>query len=316
MKYLIPLILCTLPFSTAAHANNHCHEYAKKAVTQHITNLKYECGYQGSRWNPHYLGQKAWCKTVRPAISNRENQVRQNKIKRCVLTKPRRLTWDQVPYFAKNAIIKAAIDTTKHDDVQALRIFKQQKTNLAHEWDGNFGTILYYAIDNQAPKAVKYLLQYDDPNRTPNGGINPLSNMVSDQSINYKLLTLLLKKGADPNLPGEQYQLQSLPLYEAIKKRDQKAIRILIQHGADPNIKMSMEYMLEVAIALKHAPTIRTLITQGAHVNLRDDICNIDEHGLRAHLPLDQVIALKKPKLAAFMRARGAKTISECNYPY
>lgn len=66
----------------------------------------------------------------------------------------------------------------------------------------------------------------------------PLSSAVFGK--NYKVVKLLLKLGADPNIIEINYQgsskITSSPLYDAILKDDLKVIELLMKFGADCNI--------------------------------------------------------------------------------
>lgn len=305
MKYLIPFLLASIPFF--AQANDSCHHYTETAIVQHINNLKYECGFEGLRWNPHYLGQKAWCETVRPEISNKENITRQAKLDNCLAGKNDISSWDKIAYSAKNSLISAAIEVAKKDDVQALKIFRQEQVNLAFELDGNFGTVLYAAIGAQSANAVKYLISFDDPNRVPNGGLSALTQLMQNEVINYDLLTFLLEHETMPNYSGEVISNDLTPLYIAIKKKDHQAIRILIKHGANPHLKFDFNDLFTDAVKLGDVAVVKTLIEMGAQVNLKDGMC-ADTFSL----PLDVAINEKNISMEQLLRAHGAKTKAEC----
>ena len=92
---------------------------------------------------------------------------------------------------------------------------------------------------------------------------------VSDSTI----LKYLLEAGADPNL-GEIWKKNtdsSTPLFDAVCRRDRKAVKLLLAHGADPNTGTTYQdedvTCIGRAIGNNELEILRLLIKSGADLN-------------------------------------------------
>ena len=292
---------------------NYCSGYAKTAVIQHINNLKHNCGFKGLRWSPLYHGQRKWCLTVRQSIAENEKKIRNKRLKQdCKIEPLGNLAWTKVEHVQKNKVIASAIDAAKKDDVMSLKIFRSQKVSLAHEWQGNYGSILYHAISDQKFQAVRYLIKFDTPNRTSNGGPNPLTNILNSSKVNYSLLEFLLRKGAHPNWSGELADDSTAPLYLAISKNDLRAVRILLKNSANPNYLVNQPPLI-LAIKKGNIAAVKLLLKYGANVNLAEYniLCkNVKQSNIQ--MPLDFAQQGGNHQIIQLLMKKGAKTGDSC----
>ncbi len=316
-KYYLSLSLLILSVPAISHAagERFCDSYAQTGVAQHVSNLAHGCGLTGLRWSANFIGQKAWCRTVRRVIADGETRARRAALTGCGVPANIRKPWNTIGYRQKDDIISAAVERTRADDVRSLRIFSREGVNLKHEWEGNYGTVLFHAIDNQAEKSVHYLVHIDDPNRTSNAGPNPLANLVSDPVINYRLLRFLLQNGSNPNSFGEMNSNSSIPLPLAVAKRDFKAVNILINVGhANPNFYAQSETSpLLTALRNRDKRIILKLIQAGANVNQgHSGICSQLHNARNDKMPLDYALEMGNSTVIRAIRDRGGKTAAQC----
>jgi len=162
-NYWLATSLIILSASTSTHAAGarFCDAYARTGVAQHISNLAHGCNQTGLRWSANFIGQKAWCRTVRRVIAEGETRARRAALTACGVPANIRKPWNTISNRHQNDIIAAAVGRMPADDVRSLRIFNREGVDLRHEWDGNYGTVLFHAIDNQAEKSVRYLIKID-----------------------------------------------------------------------------------------------------------------------------------------------------------
>ena len=307
------ILLMATSMASYGASNAYCRSYAKAGVIQHINNLKHNCGFTGLRWTPLYRGQFQWCLTVRRPIAENEKQIRSQRLQNnCGVAPFGNIAWSTVSYWQKNKVIGAAIEAVKTDDVHALEIFKGQKVNLTHDWEGNYGPPLYHAIDYQKPRSVRYLIRLDNPNRTANAGPNPLSNMLWDNQVNYRLLKFLLRKNTSPNGSGELNDDSAAPLYVAINVGDMRALKILLSNNADPNGFRNRSFLIE-AITRGNVRAVKLLLHHGANVNMnaeRELCSNINYPNAR--MPLDYANAGGNAVIISLLTQRGAQTGAAC----
>ena len=292
-----------------------CANYANTAVIQQLNNLKNKCGFKGLRWSPLYQAQYQWCLTVRLSIASNETKIRKNRLKQnCGVNPLGKFLWKDVDYWQRDKIIKDAIKAVEKDDVMSLKIFKYRGVNLAHEWDGNFGTPLYHAITKQKNQAVHYLIHFDSPDRTTNGGAHPLATMLENTKVDYTLLEFLLRKGMKPNGNGERSDALSSPLFVAINKGDMRALRLLLKYGAKPNNPSGMISFLIEAIKRNRVDAVKLLLQYGAKVNMSEG--NMTCHNLfgsgQILLPLDYALQKGNKQIINLLKIRGAKRGYKC----
>jgi len=319
-NYWLVTSLMILSVSSPAKAAGarFCDGYAQIGVAQHISNLAHSCNLNGLRWSANFIGQKAWCRTVRRVIAQAETSARRAALTACGVPANIRKPWSATNYQQKDAIIEAAVRRTRDDDVRSLRIFKREGVDLTREWGGNYGTVLFHAIDNQASKSVRYLIKIDDPNRTSNAGPNPLANMVSDPVVNYRLLRFLLRHGSNPNSFGELGGNASIPLAIAVKKRDLRAVKELIHIGhANPNFHDDAEETPLITALKNHDKKIAMLLIRaGANVNrgivgLCADVRNARDD----KMPLDYALEMGNRRVINEIKRRDGKTVAQCARP-
>lgn len=94
---------------------------------------------------------------------------------------------------------------------------------------------LHGAVMNGNLKDVEFVLNRgNDVNKLDQFGIPPLVYAVQHQR-GTDVINLLLKRGANPNLPSCD---GSLPLEYAVLLNDRQAVQLLMERGADPNLKI------------------------------------------------------------------------------
>lgn len=311
--------------STALQAADFefCDNYARKSVQQQVANVAHECGNKGLRWSPLYQGQLEWCMSVRKGIAENENKEREAALARCGVTsepiqwrglKGVPSVWDRL--FAEE--MKAVLE----DDPVSLEVMQRHGVNINHDEGFNNGTILYHAIKHQAERSVRYLVgQGANPNRTTNGGWNPLINLFTkfdeerQQYVDIKpklsLLQFLLNNGADPNSFGES-GAGGLPLDKAAAQNDIQAATILLSAGANPNQFDSQDGPLLMRMLDKgYKRMVTLLVNRGANVN-RNAYTSCREPAENMQLPLDKALELGYDRIVRLLKNRGAKTMAEC----
>lgn len=292
-----------------------CANYANTAVIQQLNNLKNKCDFAGFRWSPLYQAQYRWCLTVRRPIASNETKVRKNRLKQsCGVNPLGKIIWKDVDHWQRNKIIENAIKAVEKNDVMSLKIFKYRGVNLAQEWDGNFGTPLYHAITKQKSQAVHYLIHFDSPIRTTNGGAHPLATMLENTKVDYALLEFLLRKGMTPNGHGERTDEMSSPLYVAIDKGDIRALRLLLKYGAIPNnTNYGISFLFE-AIKRGRVNVVKLLLQYDAKVNTTEDnvACQKTIGGGEIILPLDYALQKGNKQIINLLKRHGARKGALC----
>lgn len=69
-------------------STNDCQSYANTAIAHQTQNLKYRCGFTGSRWSNDLKGQQQWCTSVPPHIPQQETQQREQLLRSCYARLP------------------------------------------------------------------------------------------------------------------------------------------------------------------------------------------------------------------------------------
>jgi hypothetical protein len=88
---IVMAIFC-LGFLSTVSANTsqrayECDYYGRSATTQYKQNIQAGCGFKGLRWSDDTVGHTNWCKTVRKAITTKENATRETMLKACFTKK-------------------------------------------------------------------------------------------------------------------------------------------------------------------------------------------------------------------------------------
>ena len=99
------------------------------------------------------------------------------------------------------------------------------------------------------------------------GGGNTLLHLASDQAA--PITELLLKKGADPNVPND-YPLEEYPLHQAVKFKKLDVVKALIMKGkADPNLQnRDGDTPLHLAANLELLKMVEALLAGGAKLDI------------------------------------------------
>lgn len=330
LSYLPALLFTAMGLLLATNAGaadaRFCDSYARTAVQQHIANIAQGCGQSGLRWSPLYTGQNQWCRTVRQGIAQTETQARETALQRCGTQSAARINWRDLPNtpWVWDQLFAQEMQALATDDATSIEVIHKHGVNIHHDEGFNNGTILYHAIANQALKVSRYLLQQGvDPNRTTNGGQNPLNNMFArydpqqrkyvSTEANVELLQLLLNHGMNPNSFGELGG-GTLPLDLAIKNKQWDAATVLLSAGADPNLHdFGQDPLLIRTIMQGDLNAVRLLVNRGADVNRGryEQACK-DKPENDTILPLDIARQQNKQAIAQLLRHRGAKTAAEC----
>lgn len=315
MNYLLRIsalltLLSTITLPAYAASTQFCSQYAQTSIRQQIANVAYDCRQRGLRWSPLYEGQKQWCMSVREAVANKETQARQTTLATCKAP-VRKIAWNSLDSGLWDPLFDQMLAATKIDDVVAVKVMHAQGISIHHEWGFNYGAMIYHAIDHQAEKTATYLLsQGARPNSSTNGGGGSLSNMLDDPKVNYRMLSMLLQRGADPNYAGEAYTDSAYPLLTAVMHNDLRAVRILLNAGANPN-RFADDPAIIHAIKKRNLPILQALVNAGANVNTGPNHTDC-ANGSSNNLPLDQATASGHQPIIQFLRSRGAKLRSQC----
>ncbi|KAJ9144160.1 Ankyrin [Pleurostoma richardsiae] len=125
----------------------------------------------------------------------------------------------------------------------------------------NGNTVFIRAMNKDTPKKlVELMLNYGaDPNCKNAEGTSPLFQAISSNRLD--LMTLLLDRGADPNLPGPKHLLWP----SAYKPH---CLKLLLSRGAD--LKKAPG-VLELATSLNNLESVKILLQAGVDVNTKKD---------------------------------------------
>lgn len=306
-QWIAALALLSLSFTSSIHAADarFCDHYAKTAIKQQINNVKAGCGHSGLRWSPLYVEQNTWCMTVRKSIAANETKERNKALEKCG-TGPSKDDFSKIPfrYSALDSMFAQMKAATIKDDVIAVKVMHAHGVSIHHQDGGNYAAMLYQAVDNQAEKTASYLLsQGADPRIIKNGGGSPLSSMLEDDKINYRMLAMLLANGFDPNYGGEGYTDESYPLILSAKQNDYRSVQMLLKAGAEANFTRDSNALL-YAINNRNMSMVRMLVDAGADVNKPASIAPC--------LPLDMANKSGSYGLIKYLTGKGAKASKNC----
>ncbi|AVP87655.1 hypothetical protein phytr_7150 [Candidatus Phycorickettsia trachydisci] len=197
----------------------------------------------------------------------------------------------------------------------------------------NSSLVHQYVRENKIEEIKQIIIQGDyDLNKTDGSGLTPLNLALKTGIKNEKMASILLKAGADPNIPDT---LGTTPLIRAAAHGFHDVVKLLIEKGAIINAQDNFgNAPLQTAARNKDcAPkTFSLLIQHGANLNLqnkekntalhyaamldRDDVVKIlMSHGANARLinknfytPAELAIYYKNFSIAALIKSFNKST--------
>lgn len=137
---------------------------------------------------------------------------------------------------------------------------------------GKWRTALYVACDSRKIDIVRQLLDYHaDPNIQGCGSYDNALQTASigdyDGSANPDLVTLLIDKGANPNLRGGEYDNS---LQAAFASGSETVINILLDKGADSELKGGVQgNNLQAAVGSAKIAAVDIALTCGISANVK-----------------------------------------------
>ncbi|KAK3638480.1 hypothetical protein LTR56_003226 [Elasticomyces elasticus] len=139
---------------------------------------------------------------------------------------------------------------------QMLKLLLEKGANLTRA-----PGVLELATSINSLEAVNVLLKHGcDPNAKKDGIFTPLCTAIRDNRGD--LLEILLKAGADPNLPASEY-----PAFKCVTHHRTQFLPRLIAAGADPNTPKGI---IETAVAHKDKDALAMLLGQRIDANARN----------------------------------------------
>ncbi|KAK6369962.1 hypothetical protein LTR64_005201 [Lithohypha guttulata] len=121
--------------------------------------------------------------------------------------------------------------------------------------------IMELATSLNCIESVKILLQYKiDPNIKKDGVYTPLCSAIRDDRS--EIVTLLLKNGADPNVPASEY-----PAFKCVSHNRLHFLPQIVAAGADIHTPKGI---LEVAVAHNNKEALMNLLDAGVDVNAKN----------------------------------------------
>ncbi len=134
------------------------------------------------------------------------------------------------------------------------------------------GTLLYYGVWSKNPKVVELLLKKKaDPNLETHDGTVPLMSAVNLARIN--IVRMLIEHGADVHRTdfNGKTPLACLPIFHSDTSAIFEIARCLIEHGANPNVKELEIPLLVKAIMVGDDEFARFLIEKNADIEAFDE---------------------------------------------
>ena len=134
-------------------------------------------------------------------------------------------------------------------------------TGLAACGGGRDTPLTEAAAAGDRPALVRLLAAGDDPNELDGAGLSPLIQAV--RAGHFKLVGLLVDKGADPDLrdSGRGWT----PMMHAVYLREMDAVRALLNAGADPRLATRAGLTpLMMAASYGYTRITRLLLERGA----------------------------------------------------
>ena len=318
LKFIVIVYLLVLSQGGIANEVAFCSDYARSSVLAHIQNIKSECGFATTLWNPGLRQHQKWCLRGNTNKAQQRQAARAELLEQCGRAMQRSLSWQELDFSVQNKLFGELIVAVSMDDVDSLKLFEAQGVDLNFEWHLIEGGILYWAIANQASQVTHYLIEQKsaNPNATRNGGPNPLVTLLNHPSnVNYRLLDYLLRKGARPNHGGEDYSDDSFPLTTAAVNNDLESVRLLLKYNADPNLYESVPALM-VAVYNNNSRMVDLLLNAGANPNR--GLNGLDCSSIRSSQTRGNLLAMDSAMISGNIRITnslsksGAKTTLQC----
>jgi len=319
INYLgLGLILLALNSSAWGNKISKCSAYSQNSVQDQIKNIKSNCGFKGKHWSPSLREHQSWCLKNKTSLVENKTTIRHQLLEQCGRVMQRDLEWSELGFDIQNQLFGQLIKAVAVDDISSLRLFESQGVDLNFEWHLIDGGLLYWAISNQAPQVVRYLIEEKsaNPNLTANGGPNPLVKLLNNAPlVNYRLLEYLLRSGARPNHGGEDFSDNNFPITMAAMNNDLQAVQLLLKYKADPNLYESVPPLM-IAIYHNNSRMVDVLLKYGANQN--KGLNGLDCNGVRKSqytgdlLPMDAAVLANNSRIINSLSRMSAKTTAQC----
>ena len=121
---------------------------------------------------------------------------------------------------------------------------------------------------------------------------------------NMEMLSLLLDLGF--NIDAVDRALKSTALSKAISDQEDSMVALLLERGANPDLGRAIIAAINVADGLRRMQYLDALVKAGVDVNQQFPL-----YGDQSKLFTALEWSHKIPKVAAFLRSHGAKTVAE-----
>ena len=149
------------------------------------------------------------------------------------------------PMLTKNAVVKV-FTGIRENDIEAVSTFLQNGNNINKFYSSKQYTLLHYAIKNNKPDIVEYLIKKGADLEQTFEEQTPLMYAVKMQ--HKEIADMLVHYGADVNTFNHD---QKTALFFCAKYGDLELSKFLIANGANPKIKDS-KGKTAIDYALKH----------------------------------------------------------------
>lgn len=192
-----------------------------------------------------------------------------------------------------------AVAAIQSNDITTMRKGLEQLKNIETR-DENGNTLLTLAVHAERYGIAKILLDARaDVNAMGRHRRTPVD--IAAEFRNSRILSLLLKRGGDPNLrPIGDYYDDVPPLHLAAEANSPKCIELLLDYGAEINARDEAWQRTALHVSLDTDPALRAaecLILRGADIHAHDKM---------GATPLQEAIACNATRIVALLRQRGA----------
>lgn len=149
------------------------------------------------------------------------------------------------PMLTENEVLRV-FTAIRENKPQVINQFLINGNNINKYYSSKQYTLLHYAIKNNQPEVVDFLLKKGAKIEQPYEGLTPLMYAIKLQNI--EIVNLLLKNGANVNTLNEE---QESALIYCAKYGNVEMVKFLIDNGAITNIK-DVKGRTAIDYALKH----------------------------------------------------------------